>query len=256
MQQIIREKIEQMTGTNTLSTQFTYLVDPLDDNFNHRVDSVFRGDMLRSKASDVSDNVYPLKIYGEGNRLLQSLSMAIYGVQLYDFLLQELLLEEISQNRDYYCLLEPDESKFQQFIDKAEQGLKLSFMHMLALSNALKRPIIVYCANEYYEMFGGGESGISALFVPSRFLPDQIETTPIALITSPEMPLTYAPLVPIDSSDVVCWPTVDGAYIDKIPEGVDIQDYMKYSNIVEPNHALLDPAVLEEIVKSGLVNSK
>jgi hypothetical protein len=106
----------------------------------------------------IPGKVVPLQTTGDGNCLLHAISRAIWGVEVFSNLLRKRLHEELQTNIEWYKKAAPLPGDVEAAIRQAEQkGQTLSFLHVFALSNLLKRPIIVYASDEDIENFGTGE---------------------------------------------------------------------------------------------------
>jgi len=63
-----------------------------------------------------------------------------------------------------------------------KSGIYLNFQHIFALSNVLRRPIILYASDNDISRYGTGENGCAATFVPGRFPASAcVATSPIYL---------------------------------------------------------------------------
>jgi hypothetical protein len=114
---------------------------------------------VTSKLKDlVPHKVVPLQTTGDGNCLLHAISRALWGVEQYSDLLRQAMLEELQNNAEWYKNATSLKDDFDNAILQArEKGQRLSFLHVFALSNLLKRPIIVYAGDADIEKFGSGE---------------------------------------------------------------------------------------------------
>lgn len=103
----------------------------------------------------------PLQTTGDGNCLLHALSRAMWGVELFWELLRKSLHEELQTNLDWYKKISAEkyeEKEFDQILHQAsEKGQHLQFIHVFAMANVLKRPIIIYGSDEDIERYGMGE---------------------------------------------------------------------------------------------------
>lgn len=68
------------------------------------------------------------------------------------------MFEELQQNREWYKVNSKyEEAEFDAAVAFAGQpGAHLSFLHVLALANIIKRPITIYAGDEDVERFGTG----------------------------------------------------------------------------------------------------
>jgi hypothetical protein len=116
-------------------------------------------DYITSQLKDLMPHkVVPLQTTGDGDCLLHAISRALWGVEQYSDLLRQAMLEELQNNAEWYKNATSLADDFDNAIRQArEKGQRLSFLHVFALSNFLKRPIIVYAGDADIEKFGTGE---------------------------------------------------------------------------------------------------
>jgi len=103
--------------------------------------------------------VVPLRTTGDGNCLLHAVSRALWGVELYYEVLRSLMAEELRTNQEWYKkVVQFEELDFAQALKQADGANQhLQFLHVFALSNVLKRPVIIYASDSDAERFGLGE---------------------------------------------------------------------------------------------------
>ena len=110
----------------------------------------------------IPNDVVPLKTTGDGNCLLHAVSRALWGVEIYYDVLRRLMANELRSNQDWYrkIVISPQfvEKDFVEALEQAERDIQhLQFLHVFALANVLKRPVIIYASDADEEKFGTGE---------------------------------------------------------------------------------------------------
>jgi hypothetical protein len=113
--------------------------------------------IFRDPIDEISDVL--LRFKGDGNCLLHALSRAVWGTEIYCDVLRAKMFEELQQHHDWYkANSKYEEKEFETAVAFAGQpGAHLSFLHVLALANLIKRPITIYAGDEDIERFGTGE---------------------------------------------------------------------------------------------------
>jgi len=189
-------------------------------------------------SSAVPESIIPLKTTGDGNCLLHAVSRAIWGVELYFELLRVKLHEELKNNITWYkkAAKEFTEEDWERVLNNAARtGAHLEFIHTLALSNVIKRPIILYASDRDTELFGQGESGVAATFVPSRVGSTACVQRPIILAWQTTHKNHYVPIVGISGRRNIEWPLLKPAFPDGLSEGEDASTYIHLeAEIVNP----------------------
>jgi hypothetical protein len=135
--------------------------------------------VMRSFKEGLLSKVAPLRTTGDGNCLLHALSRALWGKEVYHEILRKcvyrvpnspflrLLQAELEQHEEFYkhAVDKPPESKdpqakkeeefcytdadYKEFVFQAGQLREcLGFIHVFALANIIKRPIIVYASEK------------------------------------------------------------------------------------------------------------
>eukprot|EP01120_Amphizonella_sp_Union-15-10_P000295 TRINITY_DN10315_c0_g1_i1.p1 TRINITY_DN10315_c0_g1~~TRINITY_DN10315_c0_g1_i1.p1 ORF type:complete len:634 (-),score=129.60 TRINITY_DN10315_c0_g1_i1:55-1956(-) len=151
----------------------------------------------------VLEHMIPFKAQGLGNILLPSLSVCIWGVEVYADYLRQCLFKELTDHRDFYKkVLDQDDEKYNNFLENSQKSQKLHFFHLLGIANLLRRPINIYASDPAVQAFG---TGVSATFIPIR-QPENPENsgTPISLFYNGVRGI-YVPLVPFEGTQFV-WP--------------------------------------------------
>jgi hypothetical protein len=95
-------------------------------------------------------NLLPLQTTGDGNCLLNAVSRAIFGVESYCDLLRIKLERELRENLSWYkeCTEFTDEEWNTALVTAGKEGSYLTFAHVFALSNVIRRPIVMYASDE------------------------------------------------------------------------------------------------------------
>lgn len=110
----------------------------------------------------LGDNIHkyiPINVPGDGNCLLHSISMSIRGEVDDNQELREILSEELKIYFEWYHENIPEitEEEWKNINVCALTDKKdLDFIHIFALSNALKRPIVLLASLENQVKFGQG----------------------------------------------------------------------------------------------------
>jgi hypothetical protein len=122
--------------------------------------------------------IVPLQTTGDGNCLLHALSRAMWGVEMFWELLRKSLHEELTTHLEWYKKIAAEkyeEKEFDQILHQAsEKGQHLQFIHVFAMANVLKRPIIIYGSDEDIERYGMGEVIIVILLSTIKLFYDEI----------------------------------------------------------------------------------
>jgi hypothetical protein len=175
----------------------------------------------------VPSKALPLQTTGDGDCLLHAISRAIWGVEQYSDLLRKCLLDELQSNTEWYKnAVSPPEEVDHAIRQAQQQGQHLSFLHVFALSNVLKRPIIVYASDEDIEKFGTGENAVAGTFVPSRWSPEVVRARPIALTWSNSYRRHFVPLVAREGMKFE-WPLMAPAFVHTIPKNFTVFHYIR-----------------------------
>ena len=105
--------------------------------------------------------VAPLQTTGDGNCLLHAVSRALWGSEIYNDLLRQLITLELQSNLDWYkehAKIEEDWDVVSLFFplqhfysaqlvaQSMTEHESLQFIHVQALSNSIRRPILMYCS--------------------------------------------------------------------------------------------------------------
>lgn len=205
-------------------------------------------------------NICPLTTPGDGNCLLHALSLALWGIEKYfAATLRKLLKEELIQHKPFYSTAidkkheDADEqgykdAEYQAFLKEAgAKNAHLGFIHIFALSNILRRPIVLYSSDEDMANWGTHEEGCCGLFLPTRFPSTECMGGPLALAWSTESKNHFVPLCPLEGVKIE-WPLLDLVYAKSLPANETITAYLtegaKHDKpIVETGSALSDQEV-------------
>eukprot|EP01124_Arcella_intermedia_P000075 TRINITY_DN10040_c0_g1_i1.p1 TRINITY_DN10040_c0_g1~~TRINITY_DN10040_c0_g1_i1.p1 ORF type:complete len:669 (+),score=170.42 TRINITY_DN10040_c0_g1_i1:90-2096(+) len=199
----------------------------------------------------LGNNILPLKVPQDGNCLLHALSVAMWGPRSsYHALLRELLCEELEQNEEFYRnsvdkTKEDQESQgyskveFDRFLAEAKSTHAfLSFFHIFALSNILKRPIIVYASSKDETSWGIHEEGCAGTFLPTRHGATQCCAEPITLAWGSGKKNHYIPLCQKES---VNWeiPILDVVFKKTLKPGETVQLYLAHGKLNQQRKSIL-----------------
>lgn len=112
----------------------------------------------------IPDRMIPRLTTGDGNCLLHAVSSAVWGVEIFHELLRKQLHDELTQNLEWYkkSSTERTEDEWQRaVVDAAKHGKYLEFIHIFAVANMIRRPIVLHASPADREFLG--EVRISAL---------------------------------------------------------------------------------------------
>jgi len=203
-------------------------------------DTVEYIDLLKSQ---MPKSICPLSVPGDGNCLLHSISVALWGSNKYHANLRELLRTELIQFQDFYRnsvdkSKEDEESQgltvveYEKILgDASSARASLGFIHIFALSNILKRPIIVYASNEDIKKWGIHEEGVAGTFLPTRHGASECCAKSIALGWSNGLLNHFVPLCPTEAcDDNFNWPRLDIVF-KKTLKLETVDHYFSYANL-------------------------
>ncbi|KAL6047584.1 Deubiquitinating protein VCIP135 [Balamuthia mandrillaris] len=204
-------------------TTFTLPLSYLQDG-GETLDSVIDWDTVanlpETLAKEIPERLVPLKTTGDGNCLLHAVSRALWGVELYHDLLRKRLHQELTEHQEWYRRVASAEGQLFNDTDwsrilgnAARTGSYLEFMHTFALTNVLKRPILLYASDRDVETFGEGENGVAAMFLPARIGAEQcLKQRPVVLAWQNWRKNHYVPVVGIAGRNFVEWPRLKVAF--------------------------------------------
>lgn len=156
----------------------------------------------------IPDRIVPRVTAGDGNCLLHAVSTAMWGVEVFHELLRKQLYDELTANLEWYkkSSTERSEEEWQKaVVDAAKEGKYLEFIHIFAISNMLKRPIILHASAADRDFLGEGESGVAATFLPTRRKFEDGISRPIHLAWSSSRKNHYIPLIPVEGAEEPSW---------------------------------------------------
>eukprot|EP01102_Stenamoeba_stenopodia_P019458 TRINITY_DN7357_c0_g1_i1.p1 TRINITY_DN7357_c0_g1~~TRINITY_DN7357_c0_g1_i1.p1 ORF type:complete len:707 (+),score=140.41 TRINITY_DN7357_c0_g1_i1:242-2362(+) len=173
--------------------------------------------------------VVPLRTTGDGNCLLNAVSRAIFGVEVYWELLRALVVEELKNNFDWYkesTEIEKDEWD-KALAEATKSGNYLNFQHVFALSNVIRRPIILYASDNDIARYGTGENGCAATFVPGRFsASSSVASSPVYLSWGSGRKNHFVPLIGVEGQAFPSLPVFQVAFPSRVPQ----TEMMNYIN--------------------------
>jgi hypothetical protein len=201
--------------------------------------------------------IVPLKTTGDGNCLLHAVSRAIYGVELYYELLRGRVEEELRVNQEWYLqCTELTEADWTSSLNQSKQsGLYLDFSHIFALSNVIKRPIIMYASEEDTERFGMGEVGVAATFVPSRHPYTECKSSPIYISWGSKIRNHYVPLIGLEGKPLPELPILKVAFPSQLKD-TPVENYLHFSAAPKPpSSAIPDHSIDHDKAQNSQNNS-
>eukprot|EP01130_Rhizamoeba_saxonica_P015070 TRINITY_DN6690_c0_g1_i2.p1 TRINITY_DN6690_c0_g1~~TRINITY_DN6690_c0_g1_i2.p1 ORF type:complete len:446 (-),score=84.89 TRINITY_DN6690_c0_g1_i2:57-1394(-) len=207
-----------------------------DSNFSRMIswDTVnYLGTSLDVAMPDVA---CPVITTGDGNCLLHALSRTLYGVEIYQGVLREMLCEELVTHKEFYMNSASkdhededgyEEEEYQVFIENARRGGSyLGFIHIFALANITRRPIIVYASERDTAMFGMNEQGAAGTFLPTRIgIENCITCTPLVICWANETKNHFVAMIPVENESF-SWPQLDVVYQKTLETSPD--EYINY----------------------------
>lgn len=105
------------------------------------------------------------------------------------------------KNEDEKCY---SDDEYSEFIRQASENRRfLGLIHIFALSNILRRPILLYSNEVDMSRWGVHENGIAGLFLPTRQGPYRVTGPPIAIAWSDEAHDHFVPLVQLDPTSTL-----------------------------------------------------
>ena len=121
--------------------------------------------------------VLPLLTAADGSCLVNALALAIWGDERPAGALRAALAEELKRESAFYLeqleLAHPGsaQSEYNEACARAKSDDSfLSNVHMVALANVLRRPIILVASQRHMEESGAGYHGVAGTFLPVRWL--------------------------------------------------------------------------------------
>lgn len=128
--------------------------------------------------------IVPLKTRPDGNCLVNAVSMAIFGTEEHSNVLRKAVVVELEQHEPWYVskleIAHPDHGakEFEEAIARAMvQSSFLSNVHVVALANVLRRPLILVGSRQDMSALGVGYHGFSGTFLPLRWLVEELGKT-------------------------------------------------------------------------------
>eukprot|EP01091_Cochliopodium_minus_P013283 TRINITY_DN4242_c0_g1_i1.p1 TRINITY_DN4242_c0_g1~~TRINITY_DN4242_c0_g1_i1.p1 ORF type:complete len:883 (+),score=245.90 TRINITY_DN4242_c0_g1_i1:161-2809(+) len=204
---------------------------------------------------------FPLRTEGDGNCLLRAISRAMWGTEDWHEILRRKMFSEITNNENFYKKyfaqtgftneeLDEIEDDWKIVIKQAKgDGSYLQAIHIFALSNLIKRPIILYAPDNDIDNFGIGATGVAGTFVPIRYDPIKCSSKiPLAICWSSSFKNHFVPIVGFSGKPTPSWPIIQSAYItitnEKLKEYIHIE-----KKVLDHNHHVttkhLDDSMIE-----------
>jgi len=186
----------------------------------------------------------PLLTTGDGNCAVHAVSRALWGVEIFHGLLRDGLLAELLDHTAWYrarfALPPPDTDSDEWDSLLATAGkdrAQLGFMHLQALANAIRRPIVVLAGPADIAEFGTGEGGVAATLLPLRHAPSACcAKLPVVLAWSTEHKNHFVPLVAVEGQPRPAVPDTKVAFAQRSEdEAALLAQYVDYAE--PPRHA-------------------
>ena len=191
-------------------TNYAYTNQKAKDKTAHTFLSSFFHDMRDSRGVMASITV------GDGNCILHSCSMAIWGTIIFSLALRRAMVHELQVHRDYYKhIFQKTDVGIEEMVSQAgTEKEHLEMIQFFVLANTIRRPILLYNSHEITEREGVGTvSGACGSFWPLRHTIKQLATTyPVTMAWNSKKQNHVVPLLPRmppstkASDNNPCWP--------------------------------------------------
>ncbi|KAH3746291.1 hypothetical protein Pelo_12319 [Pelomyxa schiedti] len=157
------------------------------------------GAFMHDGIDPIPQLVVPYTTTGDGNCLVRAVGTALWGMDEYHPLLRSLVHSEMSAQKEWYQ--ERVMGDWDQVLKIAEtDGQALEYIHVQALSNAIRRPIVIFAGLKDTEL-GQGGGGAAATILPLRLQPDVCTKRPVFLSWNHESHQHFVPLLTVVGSD-------------------------------------------------------
>eukprot|EP00743_Colponemidia_sp_Colp-15_P008966 GILK01009783.1.p1 GENE.GILK01009783.1~~GILK01009783.1.p1 ORF type:complete len:385 (-),score=30.56 GILK01009783.1:46-1200(-) len=186
-----------------LDTSFTHVArpeDPVDQQTLAYLNEFFQEMQLNQPGT----HVVPVRVNGDGNCLLNAVSVAIWGSEDWSSYLRPKLVEELTEHKAWYgskleiALPGQGSQELESAIACAQQeGAFLTNLHIVALSHVIRRPIILLASRTDMGNLGVGYHGCSGTFLPCRSIEsaDMTWIRPVVVAWSSDLFNHFVPLL-------------------------------------------------------------
>jgi len=200
---------------------------------------------LRIQARSAGCEVAPLINRGDGNCFVRAASRAMWGTEEHWLALRRGILQELQDNAEWYRRRLGDR-EYELTVDEVErEGGYLSLPNAAALSNYLRRPVIVIDNATEVARYGepegghvGSTRGSCGVFTPLRYPLEMVATTqPIVIAWHSEVHNHFVPLIAVGKGPGdVLWSLPHASYNTTQRQGFFDRSYIHCAN-----HSSLGP---------------
>lgn len=221
------------------------------------------------KGSDfVPKSIMPITVPGDGNCALSSVISGMVGeTKIPDFDLRSAIVSELKtreqEYKDVFSKCKTFNEPIESIIRNAETPRSfLGFPHFFAVSNVIRRPIIVLSSFEDHDRFGEGENGVEATFVPFLHEKDEcVSKFPILVSWGSGVKDHFVPVVPlkkyaekgdfsqIPRPSVAFWKGSDRSEEDLLADYVDFGERLCYPPVYYQLEEMFEKAEMEKSIK-------
>eukprot|EP01043_Picozoa_sp_COSAG02_P000820 COSAG02_NODE_16_length_56207_cov_9.816122_37_plen_611_part_01 len=152
----------------------------IQHHFDAAAEEFLRDSLVQVDAASGGEGcLVPIQVTGDGNCLAHSISRACHGEEMWYSLLRKKTQEELRDNRTWYLEALPNvpEDIFDHEVRAAgELGTYMEAgtgLHLLALANVLKRPVVLMASREHMESTTRSSCGT---YLPLRVPPSELAT--------------------------------------------------------------------------------
>jgi hypothetical protein len=206
----------------------------------------------------------PLKTKMDGNCLLHAVAKAIWGIEgVYHEVMRRLVTEELTEHKAFYQDAvdkksddDYNDSEYDIFLQESRKsGEKLQVIHIFALCNIIRRPIILYASEIDMYQLGVHEQGVAGLILPTRHGAQSVTGRPIAITWSDDLRNHYVPLCLFEGEQFE-WPLLTTVYQKSLKEGETFKDYITYDNTKENKNGLASLMMQVESERASMFDKK
>ncbi len=172
----------------------------------------------------------PLKTEGDGNCLPRAISRFLWGSEHWHLLLRQALAREMEEHEVFYkeylgrydmegegeVKFDIEQSEWDRVMREARSADisgSLQGIHLFALCHVIRRPIVLFCSEEFRSVRGDGVGGVAGTYIPIRLRPEECSSKePVAVAWANEVLHHYVPLVGMENSLAPVWPLMHPAW--------------------------------------------
>jgi hypothetical protein len=172
----------------------------------------------------------PLKTVGDGNCLPRAISRYLWGSEHWHLLLRQAMAREMEEHHVFYkeylgrydmegegeVKFDVEQSEWDRVMREARSNDisgSLQGIHLFALCHVIRRPIILFCSEQFRSVRGEGVGGVAGTYIPIRLRPEEcVSKEPVAVAWANEVLHHYVPLVGMEHSLAPVWPLMHAAW--------------------------------------------